>query len=71
MPDVMFRSTDNGAVQAMVRAGMGHAVLARLAVDIDDPTVAIRPLDPPMDPRTIVIVRVTDRHLPRSERVHA
>ena len=68
-PDVVFRSTDNGAVQAMVRAGMGHAVLARLAVDIDDPTVAIRPLAPPMDPRTIVLVRVTDRHLPRSELV--
>ena len=68
-PDVVFRSTDNGAVQAMVRAGMGHAVLARLAVDLDDKNVAIRPLDPPMDPRTIVLVRVSDRHLPHSERV--
>ena len=49
-PNVVFRTTDNGAVQAMVRAGMGHAVLARLAVDMDDPDIAIRGIEPPIEP---------------------
>ena len=61
---VAFRSNDNSAVQAMVRAGVGHAVMASLAVDRDDPGVAIRPLDPPLDPRIIVLATVDGRRLP-------
>ena len=41
VPDYIFRSNDNGAVQAMVRAGMGAAVLPRLAVDTADPGVRV------------------------------
>lgn len=55
--EIVFRSNDNGAVQAMVRAGMGHAVMARLACDPDDPSVLVRDLDPPIPPRTIVVVQ--------------
>lgn len=60
-PRYVFRSGDNGAVQAMVRAGEGHSVMARLALDAGDPGVAIRQIDPPLPPRTIAMVRVADR----------
>jgi DNA-binding transcriptional LysR family regulator len=62
--DISFRSNDNAAVQAMVRAGVGHAVLPSLAVDHDDPSLAIRPLDPPLDPRVLVLAHVRGRRLP-------
>ncbi len=54
-PDYVFRSADNGAVIAMVRAGLGLAVLPRLAVagELDDPRIVIRPLDPPIPDRII------------------
>ena len=54
-PDYIFRSNDNAAVSAMVRAGMGMAVLPLLAVDRNDSRIAIRPLDPPIPPRRIFL----------------
>ncbi len=66
---IAFRSNDNSAVQAMVRAGVGHAVLPFLAVDADDPGVAIRDLEPPLDPRLLVLARVNGRHLPAAASV--
>ncbi len=54
-PNYVFRSNDNGAVQAMVRAGMGPAILPLLAIDTDDPGVQVREPDPPLEPRTILI----------------
>ena len=42
----MFRTYDNGAQLAMVRAGMGWAVMPLLAVDTRDPAIDIRPLRP-------------------------
>ncbi len=51
--DVVFRTGDNSAVQAMVRSGIGHAVMPLLTLDVDDPGVAIRRLDPPIPPRRI------------------
>lgn len=54
-PEYVFRTSDNSAVVAMVRAGMGMAVLPLLAVDTSDPRVALRPLDPPIPPRPISI----------------
>lgn len=50
-----FRTNDNGAMQGMVRAGMGPAVMPLLAVDTADPGVVVKRLDPPLDPRTILI----------------
>lgn len=50
-----FRSNDNGAMQGMVRAGMGPAVMPLLAVDTADPGIVVKRLDPPLDPRTILI----------------
>ena len=49
--DWVFRTNDNMAVVALVRAGMGAAVVPRLAVDVRDPTVAIHEMDPPIPPR--------------------
>lgn len=52
-----FQTADNGAVHAMVANGMGVAVMPRLAVDPDDPAVAIRELEPPIPARQVVIAR--------------
>ncbi len=63
-PDYVFRSQDNGAVQGMVRSGMGRAIMPYLAVDPDDPGVDVLELDPPIDPRGIQLTRRADRSLP-------
>jgi DNA-binding transcriptional LysR family regulator len=55
-PSYVFRSNDNAAVQAMVRAGMGRAVLPLLAVDLADPDVVVRAIEPPIPPRVIHLV---------------
>lgn len=62
-PDYVFRTNDNAAVLAMVRAGMGMAVMPRLAVDPDDRRIAVRELDPPIAPRHITIGWRRDRTL--------
>ncbi len=54
-PDWVFRTNDNAALQSMVRAGMGMAVMPLLAVDLHDPGIRILGLDPPMQPRTISV----------------
>lgn len=63
-PDYVFRTNDNAAVQAMVRAGMGRAILPYLATDPSDPLVTIAHLDPPLPPRVISIGRRKGRSLP-------
>jgi DNA-binding transcriptional LysR family regulator len=45
-PRYVFRSSDNAAVAAMVRAGFGVAVLPHLCVDLRDPSLVIRSLRP-------------------------
>ena len=59
----MFRSNDNSAIQAMVRAGMGHAVMPYLAVEPGDPGVVLRDLVPALPPRHIRIARRRGRTL--------
>lgn len=54
-PKYAFRSNDNGATQGMVRAGVGPAVMPLLAVDTSDPGIAVKRLEPPLEPRTILI----------------
>ena len=53
--DWVFRTNDNIAVVAMVRAGMGAAIVPRLAVDTNDRTVAIHEMAPPIPPRRVGI----------------
>ncbi|MGH9134043.1 MAG: LysR family transcriptional regulator [Ilumatobacteraceae bacterium] len=68
-PEYVFRTNDNSAVVAMVRAGMGMAVMPLLALDLNDTTVALRPLDPPLAERVISLVWRRDRSLsPAAER---
>ena len=54
-PEYVFRSNDNGTVAAMVRAGMGVAVLPLLCVDLEDPRLALHPLEPAIPDRRISI----------------
>ncbi|MCO8127127.1 LysR family transcriptional regulator [Acidimicrobiia bacterium EGI L10123] len=62
--DYVFRSLDNGAVQGMVRSGMGRAIMPMLAIDPDDPGIRVLPLDPPLASRTIQLTRRAGRSLP-------
>jgi len=64
LPRYVFRTADNAAIQAMVAAGMGAAVMPLLAVDQDDPAVHIHPLDPPLPPREICVAVLADRTVP-------
>jgi DNA-binding transcriptional LysR family regulator len=71
-PTWVFRSVDNGAVQAMVRSGIGEAIMPLLAVDAADPGVDIVAVDPPIPPRRIVVARRAGRtlHPAADELVH-
>lgn len=62
-PRFVFRSLNNGAVTAMVRAGMGWAVMPRLALDPNDPSVDRHELHPPMPPRLVCVAWRRDRTL--------
>jgi DNA-binding transcriptional LysR family regulator len=62
-PDYVFRTNDNAAVQAMVRAGMGSAVMPRLAVDLHDPGVVVADFEPALPPRTVVLAKRRGRTL--------
>jgi DNA-binding transcriptional LysR family regulator len=67
-PRYAFRTNDNGAVQAMVRAGMGPAVMPRLAIDLDDPDVVILPLEPAVEPRPILVAqRISAQSAPAAD----
>lgn len=61
-PRFVFRSNDNGTVQAMVAAGLGVALAPLLAVDQSDLKVRILRLAEPVPPRVVVIVWHRDRY---------
>jgi DNA-binding transcriptional LysR family regulator len=61
-PEFVFRSDDNGTVQAMVAAGMGVAVMPRLTVDYADAATAVVELRDTVPPRRIVLVSHRDRY---------
>jgi DNA-binding transcriptional LysR family regulator len=58
-PNFVFRSEDNGTVQAMAGAGLGTAIVPLLAADPLDPAVALIPTDLP--PRRVALIRHRDR----------
>lgn len=67
-PRYLFRTNDNGAVQAMVRSGIAPAVMPALAVDREDAEVRILPVDG-VEPRTILIAMPAGAHrVPSLER---
>ena len=61
-PHVVFRSDENGVVQGLARAGIGIAVVPRLAVDPNDEMVRITNLSPRIPRRQVGIARHRDRH---------
>jgi molybdate transport repressor ModE-like protein len=63
-PRIVFRSNDNGTVQAMVAAGIGFALSPLLAVDESDPDVRLTQLVEPVPPRVLLIVWHRDRYRP-------
>jgi molybdate transport repressor ModE-like protein len=65
-PKVVFRSNDNGTVQAMVAAGLGFALSPLLAVDENDPRVRLVQLADAVPPRVLVVVWHRDRYRPPS-----
>jgi DNA-binding transcriptional LysR family regulator len=68
-PEWVFRSDDNGTVQAMVGAGMGVAVVPRLTVDPNDPATTVIELGSAIPPRRLALVWHRDRY--RSSAAHA
>jgi DNA-binding transcriptional LysR family regulator len=61
IPDVVFRSDDNGTVQGMVAAGVGVALMPLLAVDTADPRVSVIDMSGRIPPRLIGIAWHRDR----------
>jgi DNA-binding transcriptional LysR family regulator len=61
------RSDYNTTIQALVREGIGYAVVPRLSVDESDADVVLLPLEPPdaIEPRLVALVWNTDRALER------
>lgn len=54
-PNYVFRTNDNGTVSAMVKAGLGVAVMPLLCVESGDPGIELHPLRPSLPDRRISI----------------
>jgi len=54
-PRYVYRTNDNGAMRAMVRSGLGAAMMPQLAIASHDPDVVILPTTPAIAPRFIVL----------------
>lgn len=63
VPTFVFRTVDNGAVTAMVRAGMGWAVMPQLALDAHPSGIDVHPLVPALPPRQVSVCWRRDRTL--------
>jgi DNA-binding transcriptional LysR family regulator len=59
-PEFVFRSEDNGIIQAMAAAGLGVAVVPLLTVDQGDPSIRILPTE--LEPRRVALVWHRDRY---------
>ena len=71
-PRFVFRTVGNEAVLSMVRAGLGSALLPRLAVPQLDPDLAVHELAPALPPREIHLLWQTGRsHSPLAAKVIA
>jgi DNA-binding transcriptional LysR family regulator len=73
-PSFAFRSNDNAAVQAMVRAGLGTAVMPALSVNPEDPGVRLLAIEPALPTRSILLAHAQERPPPTAvefvERTH-
>jgi DNA-binding transcriptional LysR family regulator len=68
-PRYVFRTHDNGAVQAMVREGIGITIQPHLTVNDADPLIEVRPIEPVLPPRQIAVIWPTCRSLSPVARV--
>jgi DNA-binding transcriptional LysR family regulator len=62
-PRYVFRSNDNGTVAAMVRAGMGVAVMPLLCTEPEDPRISLHELEPVIAGREVSIAWRSGRTL--------
>lgn len=68
-PRYVFRTNDNGAVAAMVRAGMGVAVMPVLCLEHSDPDLTMHHIEPSIPSRVISVAWRAGRTLsPIAER---
>jgi DNA-binding transcriptional LysR family regulator len=65
-PNIVFRTDDNGTVQALVAAGVGIAIVPRLTVDADDEAIEVVELGDRVPPRVIGIGWHRDRRHTRA-----
>ena len=68
-PDVVFRSDDNGTVQALVASGVGVALVPKLTVDPADDSIAVIELGERVPPRIIGVAWHVDRQLTPAARM--
>jgi DNA-binding transcriptional LysR family regulator len=68
-PSTVFRSDDNGTVQGLVAAGIGHGLIPRLAADPTDPRTRILAVEG-LAPRRLGIVRHRDRRVTPATRAY-
>jgi len=61
-PHFVFRTDENGVVQGLAGAGIGVAILPRLAVDPNDESVRITDMSPRLARRQVGIARHKDRY---------
>lgn len=60
-PTYLFRSDDNPTIQGLIGSGLAYAVLPRLAVDENDPHVAVIPIRPAPPPRRLGVAWQPER----------
>jgi DNA-binding transcriptional LysR family regulator len=60
-PDVVLRSDYNAVLQELAAAGLGVALLPRLAVDLDDPRTTVIEVGSIVPPREIAVIWHRDR----------
>jgi DNA-binding transcriptional LysR family regulator len=65
-PKVVFRSDDNGTVQALVAAGVGVALVPQLTIDPADESITVIDLGDRVPPRLIGIAWHADRQLTKA-----
>lgn len=63
-PDYVFRTNDNATVAAMVRAGLGVALLPLLCIETEDPRLVLHKTAPDLPERPISLAWRSDRTLP-------
>lgn len=61
-PEIVFRSDDNGTIQALVAAGMGIALVPRLTVDESDPQTVIIEMEDTLPARHVLLAWHRDRY---------